>query len=78
MRHIILIVFIVLGSVSFCYSLETGTHETVNEYIARNQLNGFSLDEYLREQLMIQAGVEEQVDYKGLLCYYICGIALLC
>jgi len=40
------------------YSLETNTHEFINEYIARNTLNGFLLDAYLKDQLHISEGIE--------------------
>jgi len=48
--------------VSFCYALETGTHEAINEYVARNTIKDFSLESYLKNQLGIQAGVKEIVD----------------
>jgi hypothetical protein len=51
--QIILSVFAVHG-----YALEKATHYEINEYIAEHEIGGFSLDEYLKEQLGFQEGVE--------------------
>ena len=61
-RTIFVTVVIMFSLVSFCYALETDTHEVINEYIARNTLNGFSLDSYLKDQLGIRDGIEESFD----------------
>lgn len=37
-------------------ALETDTHETINKHIANNIFNGFSLDDYLKNQLGMQEG----------------------
>lgn len=61
MRKIaILIAVTVFSFVSICYGLETDTHEAINEHIARNTFNGFSLGTYLKDQLGIQDGIEEE------------------
>ena len=59
-RKLLLMASIIIFSLaSFCYALETDTHEIINENIDRNSFNGFSLDTYLKEQLKIESGVEE-------------------
>jgi hypothetical protein len=65
-RHLfqILIAYIVVSI--FClhsYALEKESHKAINEYIARNTLNGFSLDSYLKDQLGIQEGIEETFNH---------------
>ena len=56
----VLVALIILSQVSFSYALNIGTHKAINEYIANNSLNGFSLDTYLRNNLGIQGGVTEK------------------
>ena len=56
----VLVALIILSQVSFSYALNVGTHKAINEYIANNSLNGFSLDTYLRNNLGIQGGVTEK------------------
>lgn len=43
------------------YALEVKTHEAINEYIAKNTLNGFSLSDYLDENLGFRGGEEEEI-----------------
>lgn len=43
-----------------CYALEVKTHKEINEYIANNSLNGFSLDTYLKNNLGMNAGKTEK------------------
>ncbi len=50
--QIIFAVFTVHG-----YALEKPTHFEINEYIAKHEIGGFSLDEYLKDQLGFQEGV---------------------
>ena len=60
MKKTLLVTLAILFSLaSFCYALETDTHEYINEYIARNTINGFSLDSYLRNQLNIEEGIKD-------------------
>lgn len=60
MKKILLVTLaIVLICVSPIYALKTETHEAINEYIARNTLDGFSLDLYLKDKLGIQEGIEQ-------------------
>ncbi len=63
-KTLLLTLAILFSLASFCYALETDTHEDINEYIARNTINGFSLDSYLKDQLAIQGGIEESYDSK--------------
>ncbi len=61
MRKItVLVTLIILSQVSFSYALNVETHKAINEYIANNSLNGFSLDSYLKSQLELQSGVDEK------------------
>lgn len=53
------VVFIIFILFTFCYALETNTHEDINEYVARNNLNEFSLNTYLEDRLGIQDGIEK-------------------
>ena len=50
-------------SFSLSFALETDTHEKINEFIAINTLNGFSLDSYLKNQLGFANGIKE--DFKS-------------
>lgn len=50
--------------ISICYSLETDTHEALNEYVSRNTLNSFSFNLYLKNNLGIQNGIEEDFNSK--------------
>jgi hypothetical protein len=63
-KKILGILGVALLCTSSIYSLETDTHEEINEYIARNTLNGFLLETYLKDQLGMQSGVEEIVNSK--------------
>ena len=42
---------------NFCYALNVETHKDINEYIARNALDGFSLGTYLKNNLGIENGI---------------------
>ncbi len=43
-------------------ALEKVTHEKINQYIAWNSVDVFSLDEYLKDYLGFQNGIEETID----------------
>jgi hypothetical protein len=43
------------------YALKEGTHKAINQYIAVNNINGFSLDTYIRNQLGFSIGVKQDV-----------------
>lgn len=51
-----------LSLVSFCYALDTDTHEAINEHISRSAFNGFSLDAYIKRNLGVQSGIEGKFD----------------
>ncbi len=61
MRRIIsvAVVIIFVFSPSFSYALETSTHREINIFISKGTFQGFSLDQYLKDELKIQGGVEE-------------------
>lgn len=48
--------FIVLCWGSQSFSLQEKTHEAINQFIAQNTVNGFSLDTYLKNNLGFKAG----------------------
>ncbi|OGP11990.1 MAG: hypothetical protein A3G39_07010 [Deltaproteobacteria bacterium RIFCSPLOWO2_12_FULL_43_16] len=56
----ILFVILCLAFPFVADALETDTHKAINKYIARNTLNGFSLDSYLKNQLGFANGIEEE------------------
>ena len=41
------------------YAFEKKTHEAINRYIAEHPINGFSLDQYLRDELRFMKGKDE-------------------
>jgi len=64
-----LFVFIVLLSLVYCFdsfALEKPTHQTINEEIAQRTINGFSLTNYLKDNLGFIKGVGEEISgYSG-------------
>jgi hypothetical protein len=46
------------------YALDVKTHEAMIEYISNQMINGFSLDNYLMNQLGFQEGVAEFLKFK--------------
>ena len=58
--NILLLFAFCLLSFSLSFALETDTHEKINEFIATNNLNGFSLESYLRNQLGFASGIQEE------------------
>lgn len=69
-RVILFITFlIILTWISQSFSLSKPTHEAINQYIAQNTVNDFSLNTYLKNNLGFNAGEEEPligVDSKGI------------
>jgi hypothetical protein len=57
----LVIVFLALVCPSKSYALKEDTHAAINEAIAQRVINGFSLDEYLIEQLGIAQGKNEKL-----------------
>jgi len=54
------VLFILLCSTPpLCHAFEVETHKVINEYIAQGTINGFSLNDYLKNNLGFQKGVEE-------------------
>lgn len=65
MKKIFLTIGLVFYLVSYVYALEVETHIAINEYIAKNTLNGFSLDLYLKDQSkLLPGGKEESLNSK--------------
>ncbi len=60
MLRFVLITIILLSSQAYSYALNVETHMTINSYIAENNLNGFSLDTYLKSNLGLQSGKNEK------------------
>ena len=58
-KRIFVIFAMIFSFVPFSHALETDTHEEINEYIAMNTLNGFSLDSYIKDRLDFKGGIEE-------------------
>ena len=58
----IFIALIISTFFSQSYALKKETHQKINEYIATNTLNGFSLNYYLQYQLGIEEGTDEEFD----------------
>ncbi|MEW6001105.1 MAG: hypothetical protein AB1638_00415 [Nitrospirota bacterium] len=56
---IVLIIILMYLWTSPCYSLETSTHMMINQHIAENMINNFSLNDYLEKQLGFEAGIKE-------------------
>ena len=66
-KHLFQIFIIYIIVSIFCvqsYALEKESHKAINEYIAKNTLNGFSLDSYLKNQLGIEEGIEKSFNSK--------------
>lgn len=65
MRNRILFLFIFISMVflwaSFGYSLQEETHKAINEYIADNSVNEFSLNNYLLNSLGFKTGQKEKI-----------------
>lgn len=59
-----LTILIILGWSSPGLSLREKTHEAINQYVARKTINGFSLNDYLMNNLGLGKGVNEII--KGL------------
>ncbi len=47
--------------VNSLYALEVVTHRAINEYIAKSAFVGFSLDDYIKQQLGMQKGYDEKL-----------------
>ncbi|PKL52237.1 MAG: hypothetical protein CVV37_02305 [Nitrospira bacterium HGW-Nitrospira-1] len=63
-RNITISLLLILLAFSKGYSLETDTHELINERIAKGTIGGFSLDMYLKNQMGLTKGKEEVFNKK--------------
>jgi hypothetical protein len=54
-----ILIFLLLHA--YAYSLKVGTHEEMNEHIARNNTVGFSLNNYLTCNLGFINGAEQEL-----------------
>ncbi len=55
----VIILLIILNWSSQSFSLKEDTHKSINEYVAQNSINSFSLSSYLINNLGFKAGVYE-------------------
>jgi len=46
------------SATTYTFAFEVNTHQAMNDYIARNKLNEFSLDAYLKTNIGLQTGIE--------------------
>jgi hypothetical protein len=63
-KHLVAVLFGVMTSSTFVpqsFALDTPTHRQINEYVARADLDEFSLDLYLRDQLGVSQGIGYEV-----------------
>lgn len=58
----ILILLIILSWNSRGFSLKEETHQAINEQVAQNTIGGFSLNNYLMENLGFREGVKEELN----------------
>jgi hypothetical protein len=59
MRKSAIIVLFVIALCSSVFGLKVGSHRVINEHIAVSNTVGFSLDDYLKNNLGIINGVQE-------------------
>ncbi len=55
-----LAVVVCLSQVGVAFALGVGTHKAINEHIANNSFNTFSLDAYLKRNLGMRGGKAEK------------------
>ncbi|MEN6318231.1 MAG: hypothetical protein ABFD82_05700 [Syntrophaceae bacterium] len=60
------VVFLLIVATSL-YALNVETHRSINEHITKNMFNGFSLNDYIKEQLGMQKGYDEKILNKKVL-----------
>ena len=61
----IIILFILLIALP-ASSLKVGSHRAINEHIAQNNTVGFSLDDYLKGNLGLTMGADQDIDCQGI------------
>jgi hypothetical protein len=64
-KVLLILVIIILCITSSAFALKEGTHELLNSYIARNEVNGFDLNAYLINMVGLQNGINEEFDYEN-------------
>ncbi len=52
-------------NISPLFALKVGTHMLLNTYIASNKLNGFCMDDYLKNKLNFRNGILSEIKYEG-------------
>jgi hypothetical protein len=55
-------ILIILLFYNLTFALETDTHKAINLHIAESPLNGFSINQYLKNNLGISEGIEKMLD----------------
>jgi hypothetical protein len=60
-RMLPIILMIILSHCFVAYGLDKPTHYALNEDIAKRTINGFSLDDYIRNQLGFPNGINEEI-----------------
>lgn len=68
-----LLSFILFANLSYVYSLEVGTHEAINETVAKGGGGSFSLDNYLINNLGVSGGVNEFINNKKVFDWFKLG-----
>jgi hypothetical protein len=61
MKRMLHIILIILSHCFVAYGLDKPTHYALNEDIAKRTINGFSLDDYIRNQLGFPNGINEEI-----------------
>ncbi|MFH2047590.1 MAG: hypothetical protein ABIK92_20875 [Pseudomonadota bacterium] len=69
-KILILIYSILFVTVIPIKALEVDTHEAINKHIAKNAFNGFSFDQYLKNQLGIQEGKDTLINNKEIIKWF--------
>ena len=65
LKQILTILLIVIIT-STAHALDVRTHKTINEHIAQHTINGFSLGNYITNQLGFTNGIYEKFNSKGM------------
>ncbi|MBI5099611.1 MAG: hypothetical protein HZB30_10280 [Nitrospirae bacterium] len=63
-NSILSLLIVLFASSQSVYSLEVGTHEAINENVAKGSLNGISFDNYLKNNIGIAGGINEYFNDK--------------
>lgn len=63
---VLTILLALLNHVQISFALGVNTHKAINRHIAQQNVSGFSLNDYLKNQLGMQAGIETYFKYDNL------------